>query len=315
TLQASTVSPHRVLWVNNGAAPFEMSDIGIVGGGGSGDGVGVRLESQDAHFLRVHFVGNQPSSGFNGAALHQNGGDGQLRFTECLFEDNRAVNGDGGAIALHSTQAAHQVHIEDTDFINNQATFDGGAISFEPHTTPNGPGTPLLDIVRSRFINGSARHGGGINAWAGSDPDQRLTVNVSDSLFQDNEASSWGGGLRVDGFYQGSQSSLLVERSSFIGNTAGANGGGIAALSLDARIENNLFSENSTNATGGAVYFSASNDALPRSVALIGNSFHQQAELSSGSARSLYLWAPADASSWDWTLAGNLFDPLSDPPD
>ena len=314
-LQASTLSPHRVLWVRSGAVPFEMSDIDIVGGGGSGsgDGVGVRLESQNAHFQRVHFIGNQ-TSGFNGGALSQSGGDGQLAFTDCLFQDNRAVNGNGGAIYLFDTRAAHQVLIEDTDFINNQATYDGGAIRFESSMSPSGPGTPVLDIVRSRFLDGSARQGAGVVAWAGSNANQRLRVTVSDSLFQNNQASSWGGGLRIDGNSLGSQSSLLVQRSSFIGNAAAANGGAIAALSLDARIENNLFSENSTNATGGAVYFNASHDAQPRSVKLIGNSFHRQVQTGSSGSRSLYLWAPADASGWQWTLAGNLFDPLSNPP-
>ena len=190
-----------------------------------GGGGGIRLMSDDATFESVHFIDNQADSG---GALGQLYGNGNLRISNGLFQDNHAADGRGGAIELGSINPAHQVSIFNSSFIGNQAGSDGGAILFEVAEGFSGMGTPLLDIAYSRFVgNSSGRNGGGLFAAAGFNVNQRMQVQISDSLFGAIRPTAAGGGVRVEGFSASQAGQTRVhQRSSFIDNRAADGGGG-----------------------------------------------------------------------------------------
>lgn len=313
-LAASTVSPHAVMDVLPTAKPFVLERTNIEGGRGLGGGGGIRLMSDDATFESVHFIDNQADSG---GALGQLYGNGNLRISNGLFQDNHAADGRGGAIELGSINPAHQVSIFNTSFIGNQAGSDGGAILFEVAEGFSGMGTPLLDIAYSRFVdNSSGRNGGGLFAAAGFNVNQRMQVQISDSLFRGNQANSGlGGGVRVEGFSasQAGQTRVHIQRSSFIDNRAAdGGGGGLVGSNLDMHVENSLFAENHALVSGAGLIHGASDvDSPPRTLTLIGNSFHRQTQTYSVPGRSLYLLLPPDASGWTLMFSGNLFDPAS----
>lgn len=66
-----------------------------------------------------------------------------VNIDNCLFENNRALLGDGGSLYLDcqdSTSLPCSYHISNTVFKNNSAQVNGGAIKytyFSPNTTVN----------------------------------------------------------------------------------------------------------------------------------------------------------------------------------
>lgn len=306
-LVASTGLPYAILDILPTAKPFTAERINIEGGRGSNRGGGVRLLSEDATFNGVHFLENEAKGG---GALHQLNGNGKLRIVDSLFLFNIAMEGIGGAILLESTNPAHQVSIVNSRFQSNHAYQHGGAIGFSVNTSFSGSDTPLLEIVRSQFDrNTSYGAGGGVYASAEANADQRMSLRIHDSLFWSNESGAGGNGLFASGHPLDDQGSVEILRSSFINNTSPGNtsGGGVFARDLHLYTENTLFAGNRARSGGSLAYY-ASASSLPHTLSLIGNSFQRYTLTGTQSGRFLYLQLPANASAWEWTVAGNLFD-------
>ena len=102
----------------------------------------------------------------------------------------------------------------------------------------------------------SGMNGGGI--------DNLGTLTVSNSTFSGNSASTDGGGIYNDGV------SLTVTNSTFSGNSAGSSGGGIYNSGA-ATITNSTFSGN-TSASGGGGIFHASGTLGVSNSTISGNS-------------------------------------------
>jgi hypothetical protein len=306
-LVASTGLPYAVLDVLPTAEPFVLERINIEGGRSSNKGGGIRLLSQDARFEEVHFINNQAKGG---GALHQLNGNGKLQIDSSLFQDNRATEGGGGAIALDAIQPAHQVSIRNSAFIGNQATEYGGAVRLDVTENISGTGVPLVAIAHSRFLdNSTGVVGGGIYASTGEVfGNQRMLLQISDSLFQGNRAGHSGGGMWVYGRRDDTHSSVRVRRSSFIANQANL-GAGIYSLMMNTHVENSLFAGNHSIDWGAAIYH-LSATVEPKKLSLIGNSFHRQTSGSQPAlGRTLVIVVAGDAREAELTISGNLFDP------
>lgn len=309
-LVASPESPHTVMSVRSTAAPFTLERINIEGGRGITGG-GINLESQRATFDNVHFIGNR-ADGSGGGALMQRYGAGEVSFINCQFRDNIAAGTTGGALLFHYVQPANRVSIVDSLFVNNMSSRNGFAVHFYVAADLDVPEMPVLDIVRSRFIDNSGGGDGAVYVGGSPGAANRVRVQLIDSLFQGNVSDGAAAGLMVSAD-QGSHSSARVERSSFIGNTSTGRAGGIFAHNVDLHVENSLFSENLASA-GAALYYAIDSSSQPRRLALIGNTFHRQMQVGTDSGRTLVMLMPANAGSMEWIVSGNLFDPDPGPP-
>lgn len=137
--------------------------------------------------------------------------------------------------------------------INGIATIDcagrGRAFSF---LRRHGCGGFVL--VGFEMKNGRANHGGAVYASGGG----ACNLSVVDCSFANNSATEDGGGA----IFASNTMALLIQGSSFFGNTAvGGNGAGGAMCSLNAsslRIEGSSFAHNNaTQGLGGGAVFSS----------------------------------------------------------
>ena len=184
----------------------------------------------------------------------------------CYFTNNAATNAGGGAIRLRSKM--NKLTISDSYFINNTAPSQGAAFHagggstqndeisiincdfINNNATNNGGGAVLMQcpngiIKDSRFINNNAS---GNNAFGGAIYWDGNYANVINSNFTNNTATS-GGAI----YFKGASST--VELSRFINNTA-TDGGAIRWVNTtDGTIRHSTFNgNNATGGNGGALY-------------------------------------------------------------
>ena len=111
-----------------------------------------------------------------GGALYWDGANGQVN--DCVF-DNNSASLDGGAIFVdHETDVAV---ISNTNFTNNRAGMNGGAIDWN---------ASVGDVENSYFFNNSAENGGAI--FVGNDGGDGKVIN---STFVNNTATNNGGAV------------------------------------------------------------------------------------------------------------------------
>jgi predicted outer membrane repeat protein len=95
-------------------------------------------------------------------------------------------------------------------------------------------------IVASVDVEGnSAINGGGLRATAAS------TTLLSETTFQDNNASTFGGGINNEG-------NLTLDNVALIGNTSAGAAGGLANIGT-ATISESFVVENTANSSGGGI--------------------------------------------------------------
>ena len=193
------------------------------------------------------FVGNN-----SGSTYHTN------IFKNCVFIDNKALNGAGGAIYGEKIDS-----LTDCTFIGNTATQNGGALYCN---------TPVKSISGCTFVENSTPEYGGAVAFGN-------TVGVlTDCAFTNNTSAKRGGavfcGERVETIsgcvFSGNSSTTdrggalrlnrevdCISNCTFIANTAVYNGGGISnGGGLFLGIEDCAFTSNTTagatdNGSGG----------------------------------------------------------------
>lgn len=180
---------------------------------------------------------------------------------DSTISDNTAAHG-GGIFVYHGGLLS----VEGSNIIRNNALVEGGGINV-------GHGAEL--VVRNSVIslNHSNRRGGGIFKDGGAD---RLPTTISGSTFEGNTAD-WGGGgvfiwrtplsigtsqfLRNQadeyggglGYQNDSTETVIVRSSTFDGNTAGLDGGGIHFSGEMMNIINSNFLNNKAE-NGGAIH-------------------------------------------------------------
>ena len=232
-------------------------------------------------FTNVTFTGNT-SSGIGGAACFSGaqGGVSMPQITSGLFENNMGTAG-GGLIA-----DASNVTLINVTFRGNQATSNGGggvyltassgvasakftSVSFAGNVGYAGGGGVQLDFrahanstatfERATFAADIASFnsfGGALFALGG-------TVTVSDTLFENNVASSLGGAIAVN------TGALTVVRSAFVGNNATNSGGAVETEGNTTVITDTTFRDNySAVGKGGAISVQDDGTVIPGSLLL-----------------------------------------------
>ncbi len=156
--------------------------------------------------------------------------------------ENKAGEYGGGLV--YEDDKAETVHITKTTFDGNTAGIDGGGIHFSGE---------LMIIENSAFQNNKAENGGGIhNAQAVTVPGQGTylqradtTMEITESIIQENVANTDGGGVFNDG-------NLTVEGSTLSRNQASTLGGGIHNLGK-ITVQDSTFEGNATGFDGGGL--------------------------------------------------------------
>ncbi|HIK56728.1 MAG TPA: DUF4347 domain-containing protein [Synechococcales cyanobacterium M55_K2018_004] len=218
------------------------------------------------------FEGNVATAGNNerGAGAIAFWGPRALTVRNSDFVNNRGING----AAINSLNG--KLTIEDSRFIGNDTTagfYDtgkpnpflrgfGGAI-YADRASATTEASGFINITRSVFENNRGRgEGGAAYLYTG----RQDRVSITDTLFRRNQVQALpnggnggsGGGLVVmsNEVNQG----LILNRTSFIENTANSQGGGLWMMKAPATITNSTFSGNRTqmqpgnyNQNGGAM--------------------------------------------------------------
>ncbi len=180
-----------------------------------------RLEIGYSLFYRNLAFGG---SDFGGGAIYAK--DSQILIHHCLFNQNKAVNNDGGAILSNGCD----IDIRHTDFLNNEANSWGGAICtylkyFEPthyilkylnitnnkahigggiylgrNATTESSAIGILDFSLSTVNGNRALEGGGIYSYLYGKQD----IPIRNVQFSGNSAGHWGSAATFDshGYFQ-----------------------------------------------------------------------------------------------------------------
>jgi CSLREA domain-containing protein len=114
-----------------------------------------------------------------------------------------------------------------------------------------------LSLSHVVITGNTANSGGGLNDTAG-------TLTITDSVISYNTATLHGGGVQTSIF-----STVVINRSAFIGNTAGITGGAGAYVANVASISNSTFAGNTTPALGGGLF--TEGDVVLTNVTIAGN--------------------------------------------
>lgn len=214
-----------------GMLPPVTSDISIQGGGYTVTG-----EKRDRlfHILtgkleinRLTLTGGKRAVDAGGAIRIES--SASLALSDSAFRENEAQS--GGAIFNRGKMEVHN-----TEFINNSAAYDGGAID-------NVGG--VIDLSESTFMRNTARHGGAIYDTEGY-------ITVRGTNFSDNAAESQSGGISTN------HSVLTINDSVFRNNSAGSRGGAIAFGRGIAVVNRSEFLGNSAEYAGAMAIYKGS---------------------------------------------------------
>ena len=222
-------------------------------------------------FINITFINGNTTS--YGGAIYKTG-NGTLNIINCTFNNNSADWGgavyftglgdftvsssnftnnlanystfsNGGAISIpyDNENGSYQYKVINSNFINNTARYNGGALFFQSMNYYN-----LIEIDSSSFINNSALYGGACSLNGGDEG-----IKVINSLFENNKAdrtaSGEGGAIEANDNWD-----LNIINSTFINNTATRYGGAISNyMSYYTTIINCSFINN-TCPMGGAFY-------------------------------------------------------------
>ncbi|CAJ1449215.1 unnamed protein product [Effrenium voratum] len=235
------------------------------------EGAGLRSYSPGLLLKNCKFIDNYATANGQDAAIQENGGG--LILEDCDFEGNRAGT-KAGAISLHIEPSSslsifrrvrfrnnsaklggalalsrspdgvsgHVLHMEDVLFEGNRAEEAGGAISLT-----GGAGVTMRNITfRS---NHAASHGGAIainliDVYP-------LTVEINDTLLQENEAYGHGGAISCEELSR--PSALTLHNVSFLENSAYGDGAGLRFACSQLRLSNTSFRRNVAAGNGGAL--------------------------------------------------------------
>ncbi len=166
--------------------------------------------TSSATIKNVIFNGNtttvQNSSGIiGGGAIYGNFGT-TITVTDSIFQNNSS-NSFGGAILSRNS-----LNILDSLFENNSTTYNGGAVRVTA-------GEAL--ISKTTFQDNQAVGQSNSGGWGGAiSTDGNVTMNIVNSLFQNNYAHKNGGALTTS-------LTMSIINTAFINNTADLNGGAI----------------------------------------------------------------------------------------
>ena len=234
----------------------------------------------------AHFSGNHASAtqSYGGDSYYCNGGGGlgfmagaALTMTDATFRDNTAtlsgagvyLDNDGGTATLSDVQFTSNAAQRDAggfysnsgDVAMNRVTFDGntgeGTTGSGGATLGYDSGIIAFDWVT--FTHNTGAYGGGLSISAG-------TATLHDVIFEDNTATSRGGGMRA-----GWNAHLTLARVTFISNTAQYGGGMHYSTNYVANMVNITFTHNTATEGGGGMASNSSQGAVITDAVFIDN--------------------------------------------
>lgn len=170
-----------------------------------------------------------------------------LTIDGCSFTNN-SNGGPGGAIYVRGHTLAHNtVLFNNTSFVNNTATGSGGAVQFNA----NDDGHIASIIDSCTFTNNSSDSEGGAMQFyvrkkpAGVDPLGTIDLTLSNSLFNNNTASTSAGALSL--YSENAIVSANFSETDFINNVTGAGNGGGAIYHHFSQNNTSSFTASYTN--------------------------------------------------------------------
>ena len=208
---------------------------------GISGGAIVHAGSAIASLTNVTFTGNTADR-FGGAIFNEGDVNSQLEISGSDFSQNQVLSsnsasGDGGAISIRGDGATT---ISATDFSENQATFDGGAIA-------NSANSGQLTITGSQFIENQAVGPGGA-----IDNQGRLTIDQSSFTRNQTTSTTTGNGGAIANRF--AQAELTIDQTSFVDNQSSRQGGGVFNFQAAALTVTNSSFEGGSATLGGGIY-------------------------------------------------------------
>jgi predicted outer membrane repeat protein len=184
--------------------------------------------------------------------------NGTLTVRGCTVSGNSAFIGGG---ILNDGEGT--LTVRDSLLTGNTAQLGGGIANeniFGPSATVTVSGGSILsgNSAIAIVVNGRTIGGGGGGIFNESSPGSIATVTVSDSTLSGNFATVGGGGIFQDNF--DGTATVTVKGSALSGNSARAGGAIDNAAGTDNRagttlvVQDSTFSGNTAGDTGGAVY-------------------------------------------------------------
>jgi CSLREA domain-containing protein len=276
----------RILHLQGVGAPTTLRNVHLQGGRGVTQGGAVLAASADLQVVGATFTNNVATGSggaIGGRCRDDVFGAVLVRVDASAFEGNSAPQ--GGAIALLPSVTSNcNIEVEDSDFIDNDATTLGGAIAVDASLSSS-----RLDIRGGLFsgnrVTGASVAGGAVAMGTGGN-----NARIEDAVFLDNHADGTTNGRGGAAF-----NVSAIARSSFLANTAD-RGGAVYTIVLD--MEDSQLCDNEAALDGGALFVSSR-------IALRRSTFCRNSAAGSGGAMKLTLFAGADATIERSTFDGN----------
>ncbi|HZE98550.1 MAG TPA: right-handed parallel beta-helix repeat-containing protein, partial [Planctomycetota bacterium] len=203
-------------------------------------------------------------AGSNGGAINSLGS--RLTIINCTFSMCTAFGtggggggngGIGGAVYVDNVSndatALHQLSVTGCTFDTNHASDHAGALF--GYTNPAVPSTSIIDrcTFKSNTATVGAGHSGAFYSQAG-------TLTLSNSTFNGNQASNNGGGIFC------TNTSSLIANCTFQGNSATGLGGGISSSSSSLSLVNVTLAQNSAGNFAGALFAPSGSVSVQNSI-------------------------------------------------
>ncbi len=198
--------------------------------------------------------GTPGNSGFSAGAISAAGQTKGLTVKGSSFTNNKGSQGG----AIYSLLGP--LTIEDSVFVDNLSTRQGGAISTDgasPRGKENRDGT--ITIRNSKF-EGNQSVGGGGGLFLYTYKEEKILIEdstiIDNSVSKDSNGNALGGGIITGG---GASKGNLTIRNTTIASNASNTGGGLWHDGFKSiNIENSTLSGNETS-SGGAIYSNSKN--------------------------------------------------------
>ncbi|MEN0067359.1 MAG: MopE-related protein [Myxococcota bacterium] len=235
-----------------GAGAVDLVDLTFLSNRAETHGGALAIDTVPSGLLLngVRFDSNAVRSG-HGGAIHL-GGDTPLEASSSTFLSNRAVAGNGGAIAGRPAllDEAADLSILRCRFQANQAGTDGGAVS--------GEGIDELLVHESELLgNTAAGRGGGVFA------DGARALDLERATWHANVAAA-GGGV----FETASVQPSSIRSCTFSENQAATGGGVELRATAAAEVVNNTFVGNGASDEGAHLYIGQGTVRLVNTIAV-----------------------------------------------
>lgn len=179
----------------------------------------------------------------NGGAIYAN--KVNLTLNNVTIKNSTALN--GGALAINGN-----FNILSSEFINNTASNDGGAIYIYSGASQNGASN-IYSISNSNFTDNAADNNGGAISTADA-------LKIKSSYLYRNTAALNGGAIFASNV---NELIIDIDENTFCESSA-VNGGALYLSNSNRNItvKNNIFIENTANSFGGSIFLKDTNAYL-----------------------------------------------------